>query len=371
MDNIITIDSGIREIADIGNTVVGRPNGMPVLLSDVAEIKRGIGRVTSFSLINTGSGSQNAVFIGIAKKKGSNSVNVIKEVQKELETIRKDLPTGYEMTITQDEGKVAETETSRLIKEIGNTVLILFIILVIFLGFQDAIGSALSIPIVLSLVFGYAYITGDNINQLTLFALILSLGMLVDDSIVVVENISRHLELPHKGKTLLQTIIESVQEIGPAVILSTATKVLSFVGLFAMTGVFGQYTAPIPKYLTLSLILSVLVSFTINPYISYLFEKWKAKRNAGKQHVHKEKEDGFVLRKYDAILGWILSTKKRRIALKTSFFVILALLISFLPMEWVKSTSLPPSNDNQIYIWVDAPKNTLPEDSLKIAQDIE
>ncbi len=154
---------------------------------------------------------------------------VVDALKEELNILGKEIGKSYEIKEVQNEGAVAEHSTSNLFHELINTVIILFFILLFFLGFKDAFSSALSVPLVLAITFIVAYVTGDNINKITLFALILALGMLVDDSIIVVENITRHMNMRDKQKeTILDTILKAVDEIGFAALFSTITKVVAF-----------------------------------------------------------------------------------------------------------------------------------------------
>lgn len=137
-----------------------------------------------------------------------NAVNFTESIDEKMQEIQKTLPQDIVITKIQDEGEKASEATSHLIKDLILSIVIVVGVLVIFLGFKNALNTATSIPLILALVFLFAYINGDNINRITLFALILVIGMLVDDSIVVVENIHRHLEERiHTGETKLQAIL--------------------------------------------------------------------------------------------------------------------------------------------------------------------
>ena len=307
------------------------------------------------------------MYIGVAKKKGTNSVVVVDALKKEIDNTLAPISGNYEVHEIQNEGAVASESTSHLFHELVNTVIILFFILLFFLGFKDAFSSALSVPIVLAITFIFAYVTGDNINKITLFALILALGMLVDDSIIVVENITRHLSM-RKGnkKPILDTILEAVDEIGFAAFFSTITKIVAFLGVFFVQGMLGQYTGPIPKYLIVSLIASIFVAFAINPYVSYVFAKQAEKK--GKKLGHDSHKEGRVIVWYRKIMSYILASNKRRRWVKISFWSVLILLFILPQIEVVKMQLLPKSNQNQLYVWVDAPRNTPIEETEKIAE---
>jgi multidrug efflux pump subunit AcrB len=165
------------------------------------------------------------------------------------------------------------------------SIAIVLVILIIFLGVRDAINAAFCIPMVLGIVFIVALILGLDINRITLFALILSLGILVDDSIVMVENNARHLAMmPRTLKSKHEAIIDSVREVGVSIVLSTITRIISFVAMFAVTGMMGDYMKPIPVFASIALTASLVVAFSINPFLASFLHKPSATSN----HEHSE-----------------------------------------------------------------------------------
>ena len=185
------------------------------------------------------------------------------------------LPKNIDIITIQDEGETAAHATNELMLHLFVSIAIVLVILVIFLGVRDAINAAFCIPMVLGIVFIVALILGLDINRITLFALILSLGILVDDSIVMVENNARHLSMiPKTGKTKYEAILDSVREVGVSIILSTITRIISFVAMFAVTGMMGDYMKPIPIFASIALTASLVVAFSINPFLaSFLYKK--------------------------------------------------------------------------------------------------
>lgn len=243
------------------------------------------------------------------------------------------------------------------------------------MGFRNALNTATSIPLILALVFLFAYLNGDNINRITLFALILVIGMLVDDSIVVVENIHRHMEeRVFTGKTKVEAILAAVQEVGNGVILSTITKVLSFGAMFSVTGMMGEYMGPIPKYGIMALIFSIFVAFTINPWVSSLTTPDTIQ---GENPAHKKTPHRFDVRTLykKFMLSLIENSKKAgktRKKIRYTFWIGLVLLIVVpISLGVFKARMLPKSNQNQIYLWINAPRDNIAENSETIAKDVE
>ena len=197
--------------------------------------------------------------------------------------------------------------------------------------------------------------------------------MLVDDSIVVVENIHRHLEeRVHTGKTKLEAILNATQEVGSGVILSTLTKIISFGAMFSVTGMMGEYMGPIPKYGIMALLFSILVAFTINPWVSYMTAPEVIQ---GETHTHKTSR--YDIRKfYNRLMLRLISSgnasKKIRRLIKIGFWGGLILVI-ILPIATniFKARMLPKSNQDQVYLWIDAPRSMSASDSEAIVKAVE
>jgi len=199
--------------------------------------------------------------------------------------------------------------------------------------------------------------------------------MLVDDSIVVVENIHRHLEeRKHTGKNKKDAILEAVQEVWSGVILSTVTKILSFAGMFAVTGMMWEYMWPIPKFAIIALIFSIIVAFSINPWVSYLMSSnitEESKKEPGKK---KNKFD--IKHIYLKIMNIFIRDDKKasrnRKIFKVTFWISL-LLVIILPISFgiFKARMLPKSNKDQVYLWIDAPRGTSVEKMLQIEKSVQ
>jgi len=294
-------------------------------------------------------------------------------VEEEMQNIETFLPNDVTLSKIQDEGEKAGEATSHLIKDLILSIVIVVGVLIFFLGVKNALNTATSIPLILALVFLFAYLDGDNINRITLFALILVIGMLVDDSIVVVENIHRHLEeRVHTGETKLQAILAATQEVGTGVILSTITKVISFGAMFSVTGMMGEYMGPIPKYGIMALLFSILVAFTINPWVSFMVAP---EVHQGESSSHKKSR--FDIRHvYNQMMLKLISpspkAEKVRKFIKIGFWGGLIFLMVFpIGIGVFKARMLPKSDQNQIYLWIDAPRNTPANVGEDIVKDVE
>lgn len=326
-----------------------------VLLGDIADIRFWVKRLTKSSYLAEKDAMMPAVFLGIGKTIGTNAVFVVNDIEEKLEKIEKELPKDIGIKIIQDEGKTAKNATNMLLVNLFQSIFIVFIILSLSLGIKNALNTAITIPITLFGVFLVSMILGENINRITLFALILVLGMLVDDSTVVVENINRNLEeREKKGKSRLEAILHAIREVELGVILSTITRLLAFGAMFFVSGMMGEYMGPIPRFAIIASIISTTVALSINPWISYYTESWGKKRNL------KKKKSLGLRKKYLHILEFFIKWKnsaKRIFYFKLTLWLSLFLVILGPIYGGIfKARMLPKSNQNQIYLWIDAPK---------------
>ncbi|OIO76412.1 hypothetical protein AUJ87_03050 [Candidatus Gracilibacteria bacterium CG1_02_38_174] len=379
----VSLDTELNSIDSVKNLLIttstsfikggGEAGGFgKIYLRDIATIRSGPMDITSYYSFaekeSSLSGSLNTVFIGVAKLKGTNSVVVVDSILKKMEEIEKTLPKNIIIHTIQNEGETAREATSELMLHLFVSIAIVFIILVIFLGIKDALNAAFCIPMVLGIVFIVALVLGLDINRITLFALILSLGILVDDSIVMVENNSRHLAMMARtGRTKIEAILDSVREVGVSIVFSTITRVMSFVAMFAVTGMMGDYMKPIPVFASIALTASLFVAFSLNPFLAISLHNDKKKGN----HEHKE---GKFLAWYGRFLGKYINesdaTVKKRTMLKLGFWIALfAILVAPIMLDIFKARMLPKADKNQVYLWIDAPREMTAQDMKKIGED--
>lgn len=394
----LTIDANLRSIEEVKKLMITSINDAPIYLKDIATIYKGMPKETYKVFFNNYSDDlHDAVYIGVAKKRWTNAVDAVSSIQKELEKISAKLPSWYSIHVIQDEWKTAEVATNKLLHELFKSVIILFIVMFIFLWWKDALSSVFSIPLVLSITFGISLIIWDNINRITLFALILVLWMLVDDSIIVVENISRHLsERKNNQKSIIESILDATWEIWWAALFSTITKIIAFLWMFFVTGMMWQYMWPIPKYAIIALVTSIFIAFSINPFFSYLFAKNEEKKNhinpkiikhisnrlsfvtklisgIKSKKIYSDSKNFFIaiydyitdlnlILKYIAWMDLLMSNdgkqKRKRKKIKRIFWI--TLISFFILLPWIgvfKRRMLPKWSVDQVYLWIDAPNN--------------
>lgn len=316
VDKLKQVDAGmvLRRADDVSTLVVGVFQDHPVFLKDVARVLDGPAEVSSYvhhgwgrargfeappgspgmlvatyhdsipvSSANDATEAMPAVTIAIAKKKGSNAVSVARTILVEAEKLRAEvLPSNVEMVVTRNYGLTANEKVNDLVEGLAVAILIVIALLTLSLGWRAAFVVAVAIPVVFGLTLGINFLFGFTINRVTLFALILALGLLVDDPIVDVENIARHFE--HRKKASPEIVLDAVAEIRPPLISATLAVIVSFLPMFFITGMAGPYMSPMALIVPVSMLMSMVAAFTaftITPWLTYHLFKNTVQQQAG------------------------------------------------------------------------------------------
>lgn len=375
-ESSITIDWNINSLDKLKKLVVWNYRWKPVYLWEVAKIFRWVAEKNNYQFLtkksSTGSlSSYSAVYVWIAKQKWVNSVKLTKQIKNQLFKIAKTLPENYKIVEVADQWVVAKNATNSLLLNLVESIIIVFIVLLFYLWKKDAINNAVAIPITLLAVFLVALIVHDNINRIVLFALVLALWMLVDNSTVVIENIARHIKLRDKNTSIKQAILNWVWEVWTGVTLATITRILALVSMFFVTWMIWQYMWWVPKYVVIALIISLFVAFSINPFLAYHFYKGeKLKKNLEKEEEQLEEKKTKLVLKYEKMMWYFLSKswKTRRRTFKIIFWASLIFIAFFFSAIWgFRMWMLPKDNRNQIYIWLDWENNWTVKKSKEVA----
>ena len=370
-----------EKASDVRNAVVGVANGKPIYLSDVADVTDGFEETVKLTRIafninheadhgvtqadsRSTSPERPAVTIALAKQQKLNAVKISNEILAKLDLLKKtQIPSGIAVTVTRNDGKTANDAVNELVFHLVVSIIVVIILLFFTLGWREAAIVALAIPLTLFITLAVGMVAGQTINRITLFALILSLGLLVDDAIVVVENIHRHYKLQQHSR--LQGAILAVNEIGMPTILATLTVVLAFIPMAFVTGMMGPYMMPIPFNVPVAMITSLLVAFVVTPWASYRLMK---SDSHGTTQPSLEETKSFRL--YKKILSPLLeNVTKRRIFLGiiTVFFLI---TMSFPVFQWVKFRMLPKANKNTFLVSIDMPAGTVIENTDRVVRAV-
>ena len=371
----ITVDGNMWNLDKLKKLVVWNYNGKPVYLQEVAYIFKWVPERTHYSFVSLDWKTfKNAVFIWIAKKKSVNAVSLSKKIKEKLKELEKTLPAWYKFVTVDDQWKVAEDSTNSLLINLAESVIIVFLVLLVYLGFRDAINNAAAIPLVLFMVFLIAFVVHDNINRIVLFALVLALWMLVDNSTVVIENIARHLKEKKPDESVKDAILKAVDEVWLWVVLATITRILALVAMFFVSGMMGAYMWWVPKYVIISLLVSLLIAFSINPFIAYI----SYKNPKVLQKIHKKEEwkhqEAKIYKIYERFIWKFLweRNKTRRKLFKLAFWWSLIAVLVIPPALWIfKMWMLPKDNKNQVYVWIDWQRNWSVEKSKQVAEYVK
>ena len=379
-----TFLSAPEEIAEL---VVGvGADGRPVFLRDVADVALGpdlpearvsfgIGPANGFGLPV---GTQNpAVTMAVAKKPGTNAVDVANAVIARFEQLRGTLvPDGMHATITRNYGATADDKAKTLIKKLIFATLSVIVLVGLALGRREAVvvGAAVIITLAITLFASWAY--GFTLNRVSLFALIFSIGILVDDAIVVVENAHRHMHI--SGLPLFRSIPLAVDEVGGPTILATFTVIAALLPMAFVSGLMGPYMAPIPINASMGMLISLFVAFVFTPWLFYraFHRQHEAAASAGAEGHGGEQDDKlyqFLYRQFDRRLRPFLSGRAgrgRRLGMLAVVLLLISASVGLVAVQWVVLKMLPFDNKSEFQVVVDMPEGTPVEQTERVLDEL-
>ncbi|MFH1021497.1 MAG: efflux RND transporter permease subunit [Pseudomonadota bacterium] len=365
---------------EIGRIVVGVYSNRPVYLDEVAEVIDGPEEPASYVLFGSGKGQpeEAAVTLSLAKRPGANAVQVVESVLTKIETLKGTLiPGDVTVSVTRNYGETAAEKSNELLLHMAIAVFGVTLLILFFLGWRESIIVILAIPSTLALTLLLFYLYGYTLNRITLFALIFSIGILVDDAIVVVENIVRHLRLPENtNKPMLAIAIEAVNEVGNPTILATWAVIAAILPMAFVGGLMGPYMRPIPIGSSAAMIFSLLIAFTVTPWAAVRVLKKKIIPNSSPapgqtaltEHEHAPAD--FFTRLYHRAMDPLLAQARWRLVF---FLSIVALLFGSCAMVYfglVKVKMLPFDNKSEFQIILDLPEGATLEETAQAAREM-
>lgn len=378
LDRHVTVDVGdfFGDVEALRRAVVNVVDGTPVFLGDVAKVLDGPAERNSYTWIGFGPAAGPeaeaasgrffpAVHIAVAKRKDSNAVRVADRIHRRVDQLAEThFPAGVHAVVTRDYGKTADDKVNELLEALAVAILIVIGLIAYSLGWREGLVIAAAVPITFALTLIVNYWAGYTINRVTLFALILSLGLVVDDPIVDVENIYRHLS--QRRETPLDAVRRAVKEVLPPILLATFAVVVSFLPMTLITGMMGPYMRPMALNVPVAMAMSMLVAFTITPWLAYHALRRRAQAGAGPPAP--PIEDSRLYRLYGTLLGPLLDDRRWAWALLGC--VILLFLAAIMLAVWraVPLKMLPFDNKNEFQILVDPPEGTSLERSDAIVR---
>ncbi|MFA8301104.1 MAG: efflux RND transporter permease subunit [Hyphomicrobiales bacterium] len=332
----------ITNFKEFGNVVVSSTGGRNIYVNDVATVRKVINPPGSYSRVN----GYNAIGIDIVKQSGSNTVTVAKEVEKELEGIKADLPKGYNLEVIHNDATYILEEIDTVFFDLLFGAFLTVLIIFLFLGnIRSTIISAIALPVSVISTFSFLLLLNFTLNLMTLLALSLAIGLLIDDAIVVIENIYRHLKM---GKTPKQAALDASKEIGLAVLATTLTIVAVFVPVAFMSGTIGQIFNQFGLTIAISVLVSMFVAFSTTPMMSskYLNDAAEGGHRDGnifqKSIFHFNDVFDRFGRFYDRSLRWSLRHRG-----KVILFAVIILVVTYVMFKSIKKEYFPSSDTGQ------------------------
>ena len=369
----VRVFGAIENVAELKKMVVMHVESGTVRVEDVAHVDVGEMYVDHYVQFENESGIHDAVYLGIAKKSDANATTVAGGIHDEIEGLKEQgfIPSNINVTVVRDDGTVASDSIGGLTKSLATSIIIVVAILLFFLNTRSAIVVAIAIPLSLLSVFGIGFILGETINRITLFALILSLGLLVDNATVVVENMYRHLKM-RKDERREDVITDAVAEVGGGLVMSTITTVLAFIPMAFVTGMMGPYMRPIPFFVPAAIIASLFIALTISPFISSLILRVDDHERGMLSRLQNFTKNIFsrIEKKYAHFLKSIFAHRKKSNMLLTGVVLLLLLSVSLPLFTAVKFRMLPKADRNQFYVYIDANDDTHIDETRRISDEI-
>ena len=402
--HMLSVDAGefLRTAEDVADIVVGVSNGKPVFMRDVATVTSGTQQpqhyvwftpgaayatvATTATTITTATTADSnaadatpipaagqsypAVTIQVTKKPGENAVDVSGAVRERVDALRNTvIPAGMEATVTRDYGQTAAEKANKLIQKLAFATGSVILLVGLALGRREAliVGAAVILTLTATLFASWAW--GFTLNRVSLFALIFSIGILVDDAIVVVENIHRHQQLT-PDLPLRKIIPLAVDEVGGPTILATLTVIAALLPMAFVSGLMGPYMSPIPINSSLGMAISLAIAFTVTPWLALKFMREHGPDLAHSAAGHGGKAPSKVARIFGTILTPLLNSARKRWLLLGGILVALMLSVGLAMVQWVVLKMLPFDNKSEFQVVVDMPAGTPLEDTAATLQEL-
>jgi multidrug efflux pump subunit AcrB len=358
-----TVEAGgwLASVDEIRRVVLGVSDGTPVQLGDVAIIHDGGGDPDSYVMQHPKRGeAYPAVTLSIAKRQGTNAIALTRAVEQKLETVRGfTLPSDLTVSVTRNYGETAAQKSNELLWHMFLAVVSVSALIWLALGRRESAVVLTAIPVTLALTLFVFYLYGYTLNRITLFALIFSIGILVDDAIVVVENIVRHMRMARDGRSLEAVAVRAVDEVGNPTILATLTVIAAILPMAFVGGLMGPYMRPIPVGASAAMIFSLVVAFVVTP--------WAAVRLLAREHGHHDETEDRLTRLYRHVMQPLIANSRRRLIALATVALLLLAAAAFVPLGWVTVKMLPFDNKSELQVMVRMPEDAPLEATAGVA----
>jgi multidrug efflux pump subunit AcrB len=374
---------------DVGNVVVGVSGGKPIYLRDVAIIVDGAEEPSQYVFFGSGAANgtavdeQPAVTLSIAKRPGANAISVARAVLKKVETLKgRIIPADVQVSVTRNYGVTAEEKSNELLWHMLIAVAGVSLLILLALGWRESLIVGIAIPSTLALTLLVFYLHGFTLNRITLFALIFSIGILVDDAIVVIENIVRHFSLPpNKGRNWPAIAVEAVGEVGNPTILATFAVIAAVLPMAFVGGLMGPYMRPIPIGSSAAMFFSLAIAFIVTPWASIRILRWGRKYSClaegavcvtegDKPQPHVAPEENYFTRFYLRLMRPLIAHPRWRHIFLGSLVGLLLVSMALVGIGWVKVKMLPFDNKSEFQIILNMPEGSSLERTAQAAREI-
>ncbi len=372
---LITTGKFLTNVEDVENLVVGVNKNMPVYLKQIANIQDGPS--TPKSYVSFGYGQSNeqfgensseydAVTISVAKVKGADAMKISEKILDHIEHLKQNLiPDDVHVEVSRNYGETASHKVGELLLHLGVAILAVTLLVMLAMGWRGGLVVFFSVPLTFALTLFSYYMLDYTLNRITLFALVFVVGIVVDDSIIIAENMHRHFKM--KRLPFKQAAIFAINEVGNPTILATFTVIAAILPMAFVSGMMGPYMSPMPIGASIAMMLSLFVALTVTPYLGYHLLQEKDKQK------HKEDEGfetGFIYKFYKKIEQPLLDSSGKR---WTFLAITVVLLLGSMLMFFTKAVAvkmLPFDNKNEFQIVVDMPEGTTLERTAMVTKEI-
>ena len=390
----VIVETGgfLGDARQAGSLVVGVFDRRPVYLRDVAEILDGAEEPSQYVFFGQGragearsptvlAAEEPAVTLTIAKRPGANAISVGHAVLRKVETLKgRILPADVRIAITRNYGETAAEKSNELLLHMGIAVIGVSLLILLTLGWRESVIVAVAIPSTLALTLLVFYLYGYTLNRITLFALIFSIGILVDDAIVVVENIVRHFHLPqNQGRGWAAIAVEAVSEVGNPTILATFAVIAAVLPMAFVGGLMGPYMRPIPIGSSAAMFFSLAIAFIVTPWAAIRVLRWGRKYASltqgkaeapGVVHSHAQHPEDFFTKFYRRIMAPLIGHRGWRYLFLGGIVALLLGAMALMGIGWVKVKMLPFDNKSEFQVILNMPEGSALEHTAQVAREI-
>ncbi|WP_366183867.1 efflux RND transporter permease subunit [Flavobacterium ovatum] len=372
---LLTTGEFLKTPEDIEGLVVGVHSNMPVYLKQVATIQDGPATASSYVSFGYGKANENyakdkseypAVTISIGKVKGADAMKISQKILDKIETLKKTIITNdIHVEVTRNYGETASDKVGELLLHLGIAIIAVTFLVILAMGWRGGLVVFFSVPLTFALTLFAYYLLGYTLNRITLFALVFVVGIVVDDSIIIAENMHRHFKM--KKLSFMESAIYAINEVGNPTILATFTVIAAILPMAFVSGMMGPYMSPMPIGASIAMLLSLFVALTVTPYLGYhLLQEKEDQEHKSEQGL----ETNWIYKIYNKLERPLLdSSKKRNVLIAvTSVLLLISVLAFFTKSVLVKM--LPFDNKNEFQVVVDMPEGTTLERTAAVTKEI-